>query len=65
MIWLDSKRFSCHSAAMKPDIKICGLKTAETIDRALARGATHIGFIFFEKSPRYVEPEDGQAAKSL
>jgi len=42
---------------MKPDIKICGLKTAEAIDRALARGATHIGFIFFEKSPRYIEPD--------
>ena len=43
---------------MKPDIKICGLKTAEAIDRAVARGATHIGFIFFEKSPRYIEPDD-------
>jgi len=42
---------------MKPDIKICGLKTPEAIDRALARGATHIGFIFFEKSPRYIEPD--------
>jgi len=42
---------------MKPDIKICGLKTAETIDSALKRGATHIGFIFFEKSPRYIEPD--------
>jgi phosphoribosylanthranilate isomerase len=42
---------------MKPDIKICGLKTPEAIDRALKRGATHIGFIFFEKSPRYVEPD--------
>ncbi|ACI57215.1 Phosphoribosylanthranilate isomerase [Rhizobium leguminosarum bv. trifolii WSM2304] len=42
---------------MKPDIKICGLKTPEAIDRALERGATHIGFIFFEKSPRYIEPD--------
>ncbi|MGO4564293.1 phosphoribosylanthranilate isomerase [Rhizobium sp. 2YAF20] len=42
---------------MKPDIKICGLKTPEAVDRALARGATHIGFIFFEKSPRYIEPD--------
>jgi len=42
---------------MKPDIKICGLKTPEAVDRALERGATHIGFIFFEKSPRYVEPD--------
>ncbi len=43
---------------MKPDIKICGLKTAEAIDRAAARGATHIGFIFFPKSPRNIAPED-------
>lgn len=42
---------------MQPDIKICGLKTPEAVDRALERGATHIGFIFFEKSPRYVEPD--------
>ncbi|PDS79392.1 phosphoribosylanthranilate isomerase [Rhizobium sp. L43] len=42
---------------MKPDIKICGLKTPEAVDRALKRGATHIGFIFFEKSPRYIEPD--------
>jgi phosphoribosylanthranilate isomerase len=42
---------------MKPDVKICGVKTPEAIDRALKRGATHIGFNFFAKSPRYVEPD--------
>lgn len=42
---------------MKPDIKICGLKTPEAVDRAVERGATHIGFIFFEKSPRNIEPD--------
>ncbi|CAN7353099.1 phosphoribosylanthranilate isomerase [Rhizobium sp. LjRoot30] len=42
---------------MKPDIKICGLKTPEAIDRAVRRGATHIGFIFFGKSPRNIEPD--------
>lgn len=42
---------------MKPDIKICGLKTSESVERAVARGATHIGFIFFEKSPRNIEPD--------
>lgn len=41
---------------MKPDIKICGLKTQEAVDLAVARGATHIGFIFFEKSPRHIDP---------
>lgn len=38
------------------DVKICGLKTEETLAAALAGGATHVGFIFFPRSPRYVEP---------
>jgi phosphoribosylanthranilate isomerase len=42
---------------MKPDVKICGLTTAEAIDRSVARGASHIGFIFFEKSPRNIAPD--------
>lgn len=42
---------------MRPDIKICGLKTEEAVRRAVDRGATHIGFIFFEKSPRNIEPD--------
>ena len=43
---------------MALDIKICGLKTEAALDAALAGGASHVGFIFFPKSPRYVEPED-------
>lgn len=39
------------------DVKICGLKTPETVAAALTGGASHIGFIFFPKSPRYVEPD--------
>ena len=42
---------------MTPDIKICGLKTEDAVDRAVARGATHIGFIFFPKSPRNISPD--------
>lgn len=42
---------------MRPDIKICGLQTAEAVDRAVSLGATHIGFIFFPKSPRNIEPD--------
>lgn len=42
---------------MRPlDIKICGLKTPEAIAAALDGGASHIGFIFFPKSPRNVAP---------
>lgn len=40
------------------DIKICGLKTDETLAAALAGGASHVGFIFFPKSPRHVEPQE-------
>ena len=43
---------------MTLDIKICGLKTEEAVDKAVALGATHIGFIFFPKSPRNIEPAD-------
>lgn len=47
---------------MTLDIKICGLKTEEAVDAALEGGANHIGFIFFEKSPRHIERE---AARDL
>ena len=43
---------------MTLDIKICGLKTEEAVDKAIALGASHIGFIFFPKSPRNIEPSD-------
>ncbi|QPC89509.1 phosphoribosylanthranilate isomerase [Mesorhizobium sp. INR15] len=43
---------------MALDIKICGLKTDKATAAALAGGASHVGFIFFPKSPRYVEPEE-------
>ncbi len=42
---------------MPLDIKICGLSTPETVTAALDGGASHIGFIFFPKSPRNVTPE--------
>lgn len=41
---------------MALDIKICGLKTDGALAAALAGGASHVGFIFFAKSPRYVDP---------
>ena len=40
------------------DIKICGLKTDEALAAALAGGASHVGFIFFPRSPRHVEPAE-------
>jgi phosphoribosylanthranilate isomerase len=32
--------------------KICGLSTPETLDAAVAGGASHVGFVFFPPSPR-------------
>ncbi|BCH21353.1 phosphoribosylanthranilate isomerase [Mesorhizobium sp. L-8-3] len=43
---------------MSIDVKICGLKTDETLQAALAAGASHVGFIFFPKSPRNIAPEE-------
>ena len=37
--------------------KICGLSTPETVAAALAGKAAYVGFMFFEKSPRYVTPD--------
>lgn len=39
-------------------IKICGLSTPETLDAAVDAGATHVGFVHFEKSPRHLTLED-------
>lgn len=50
--------FHARSLSMKTEVKICGLKTAEALQRAVALGASHTGFIFFPKSPRNIEPDD-------
>jgi phosphoribosylanthranilate isomerase len=42
---------------MSLDIKICGLSTPDTLAAALDGGASHVGFIFFPRSPRNVTPE--------
>ena len=42
---------------MTTDIKICGLSTEAAIDAAAEAGATHVGFVHFEKSPRHVSLE--------
>jgi phosphoribosylanthranilate isomerase len=42
---------------MPTTAKICGLSTPETVAAAVRGGASHIGFIFFPKSPRNVAPE--------
>lgn len=44
----------------KLEIKVCGLSTNESIDAVIEGGATHLGFIFFEKSPRHISIEQAR-----
>ncbi|WP_025560784.1 phosphoribosylanthranilate isomerase [Sphingomonas sp. UNC305MFCol5.2] len=41
--------------------KICGLSTPETLDAAIAGGATHVGFVFFPPSPRNITLDQAMA----
>jgi phosphoribosylanthranilate isomerase len=43
-------------------IKICGLRSRETLDAALDAGADMVGFVFFPRSPRHI---DFAAARDL
>jgi len=47
---------------MAVQTKICGVTTPEAVQAAIAGGATHIGLVFFSKSPRNITLEQ---AKSL
>jgi len=40
-----------------PTAKICGLSTPEAVSAAVDGHASHIGFVFFDKSPRNIRPE--------
>ena len=42
---------------MTATAKICGLSTPETVRAALEGGASHLGFVLFPGSPRYVTPD--------
>lgn len=46
---------------MALDVKICGLKTVEAVEAALAAGADLLGFVFFPKSPRNVSVAEAAA----
>ena len=42
---------------MTPKTKICGVSTPEAVRAAVDGGAAFLGFMFFPKSPRNIDPE--------
>lgn len=46
---------------MRVQSKICGLSTPESLAAAIRHGASHVGFVFFPKSPRNVDPDQAAA----
>lgn len=48
---------------MPPLVKICGLSTPETVDVAIRLGATHIGLVHYEPSPRHVDLKTAAALR--
>lgn len=48
---------------MATEIKICGLKTRETLDACVAAGATHVGLNLYGPSPRYVPLTQARALR--
>jgi phosphoribosylanthranilate isomerase len=50
---------------MSLDVKICGLKTEAALTAALDGGASHVGFIFFAKSPRHLERAEAGRLRQL
>jgi phosphoribosylanthranilate isomerase len=45
---------------MAVQTKICGVTTPEAVQAAIAGGATHIGLVFFAKSPRNITLENAR-----
>ena len=45
---------------MATRVKICGLSTPESLNAAVSAGAAYVGFVFFEKSPRNVTPDQAR-----
>ena len=47
---------------MAPQVKICGIKTADALEACVRGGADYVGFVFYPPSPRFLTP---QAARDL
>lgn len=42
--------------SMKLQVKICGVRTPEAIAASVQGGARYVGFVFYARSPRSIEP---------
>jgi phosphoribosylanthranilate isomerase len=45
---------------MTTEVKICGLRTQDALDAALAAGADYVGFVFYARSPRNIAPAEAR-----
>ena len=45
-------------------IKVCGVRTPEPLEAAIAARATHAGFVFFPPSPRHLRPAEAAGLAS-
>lgn len=46
---------------MPARVKICGLSTPRSVAAAVEAGAAYVGFVFFDRSPRNVDPDTARA----
>jgi phosphoribosylanthranilate isomerase len=46
---------------LSAEVKICGLRTLEHLDAAIAAGASYYGMVFFARSPRNITHADADA----
>jgi phosphoribosylanthranilate isomerase len=46
-------------------VKICGLKTPDTLEAALDAGADLVGFVFFPPSPRHVQSDAAEELRAV
>ena len=50
---------------MPIEVKICGLSETSAVAAAVQGGASHVGFVFFPHSPRYVDFVSAAALASI
>ncbi len=55
--------WSANGRLMQTKIKICGLKSDSSVDAAAKSGASHIGLVHYEKSPRHVTLEQAASLR--